>query len=735
MLKIKRKQQRVLDLLHDKSIHTIVLIGAVGCFAKNTPVLTDSGYRNIQSIKIGDKVASFNGSSVTYNEVLASSVIRNNPKPMIELDYGNETIRSTYDHPFYDGEVYRPIYQLIWRNLDAGQRIQLKLLCKQYGQNIDHSKTWWVSHRDNETWERPNWTPKNSNEWQDNKSSSSSSSNLDTKSSETTNNQSQRWEPKEQSNRKPGVVYPQTQLSSRFKDGINISKISKTIGDSKSSEYRESEKDSKVVGQSNKKPAKDRKKEQASIIYGINQKISRDIKKCFEEYTVEARPIQSIRILESEPYYALSVDKVHTYIVGKNQFPVHNTGKTDIAACASIALSYKFPKTYWTVFRQNLSTAKRTVIPSYLNMLDMMNFEQGKHYTYLKQPPEIIMNHNQSRIVFVDADPSKDRGGKKIKGINATGNHIDEADELEEEMFNTAVSRRGRRNQSGQPSVSIVTMNPNDTYLKEKYYRAWREKRLPKGIEVVEFNIEDSWQSEQDIEAMRSNPKPWVERFINNNWDFQDDDLSLFKYRYFDAAITGNLDLNKKRFVGMDVARSGHDRSVIALWYEKTLVDIKIIKDHKDQKSTDEQAMELIKYCTQNGVTFSNVSIDAVGIGVGVIDHTKSKGISVRSFTSGGKPTTDKYNNLRSQVIYEFAQGLEKGKIKIYQSCPFRNELISEAMAHNHKIDAKKLMVESKEDVKKRTGSLSPDIMDAVVMGLHPQLDIDPKHNSNRILL
>lgn len=409
------------------------------------------------------------------------------------------------------------------------------------------------------------------------------------------------------------------------------------------------------------------------------------------------------------------------------------TGKTDIAAHVSISIAYQFPKTYWPVFRQNISTAKKTVIPSYLNMLDMMEFVQEEDYHYTKQPAEITFK-NKSQIVFVEADNVRDRQGKKIKGINATGNHIDEADEIEEIMFITAVSRRGRRNQNNQPSISIVTMNPNDSFLKEKYYVPWKNNILPPNVAVVEFTIEDSWQSKSDIEAMLTNPKPWTERYIYNNWDYQDDEGSLFKYRYFDAAIENTIDLNAPRFIGFDVARTGKDRSIIALWYGKMLINIFVVKSKIEQKTTDTQAMELIKFMTNNSVIAENVAVDAIGIGVGVVDHASSKGIAVKEFVSGMKSTDGKYNNLRSQVIYMFAQGLEKGTIKIYSGCPFRNELISEAMAHNHKIGDKQLAIESKEDVKKRTGSLSPDIMDAVVMGLYPQLELDVNQNSNRII-
>src|SRR4051812_16755246 len=236
------------------------------------------------------------------------------------------------------------------------------------------------------------------------------------------------------------------------------------------------------------------------------------------------------------------------------------TGKTDVAAHASISIADSFPRTYWPVFRQNISTAKRSVIPSYLNMLDLMNYEEGTDFTWNRQDFEIKFP-NKSVIGFVEADVTKDRQGRKIKGINASGNHIDEADELEQTMFTTANSRRGRRNEHGQPSLSIVTMNPNDTHLKQLYYDPWKAGTLPEDTVVVEFTLEDSWQTAADIEALKRNPKPWRERYLFNNWAYQDDQDSLFKYRHFDAALTAALDRNARRYTGYDVARSGTECS------------------------------------------------------------------------------------------------------------------------------------------------------------------------------
>jgi hypothetical protein len=442
---------------------------------------------------------------------------------------------------------------------------------------------------------------------------------------------------------------------------------------------------------------------------------------------------------------AVNDPNIHTIVL----IGAVGTGKTDIAAHVGISIAYNFPKTYFTVFRQNISTAKRSIIPSYLNMLDMMNLVEKEDYKYNRNEYEILFYHNDSKIGFVEADITKDRQGRKIKGINATANHIDEADELQETMFTMANSRRGRRNQHGQPSISLITMNPNDSFMREKYYNPWHEPEkygpLPQGVVVIEFTLSDSWQTQEDIEQLKTNPKPWTERYLFNNWDYQDDDNSLFKYRYFQSAIVSMFDVNAMRTVGNDVARSGSDRSVIAQWAGNTLVNIVITKDKTEKVTTDQQAMMLIKYLTENSVLPTNTAVDAVGVGVGVVDHAKSKGISLKEFVSGASPVSEmgpdgkakpsKYDSLRSQVIWMFAQGLEKGTYKIFEGCPFRNELISEAMAHLHEVTDKQLKVESKDKVKERTGSLSPDIFDAVVMGLYPQLKIDPRSDTNRIIL
>jgi hypothetical protein len=410
------------------------------------------------------------------------------------------------------------------------------------------------------------------------------------------------------------------------------------------------------------------------------------------------------------------------------------TGKTFVAAHAMISIADHFPNTFIPVVRLNKTTAKTTVFRTYQKVLAESNFVEGRDYKLNRNEGEIRFNHNSSSLLLIEADHTKDPDHMKIKGLEANAMHIDEVDELKQSAYEMAQSRVGRDPKHPAPPVTVVTMNPNNKWCKSELYDKWKTGTLPANVAVIEFTRYDSWSDQARYEKLiASRPRPWVERYINNNWDFEDDADSLFKYRYFDAALTTTLDQNAIRSVGNDVAWTGSDRSVFALWYGRTLVDILIVKDKDEQMNTDDQAQSLIKYITQNAVLPQNTEVDGVGGGVGVIGSMAARGLKVHSFISGSVPSEPTYDNQRSEVIYHFARGLEKGDIKIYEGCPYRNELISEAMAHNHKDDGKKLAVESKDKVKERTGSLSPDIFDAVVMGLRPQLTLTGKEDTGQI--
>lgn len=166
--------------------------------------------------------------------------------------------------------------------------------------------------------------------------------------------------------------------------------------------------------------------------------------------------------------------------------------------------------------------------------------------------------------------------------------------------------------------------------------------------------------------------------------------------------------------------------------YGTTIVDIAVVKDKTEQKDTGVQADWLVTDAPLNGYGIDRLAVDAVGLGVGVVDALTKHGYKAQEYMSGARPDADiklednenvpiNFDNLRSQMIYLYARGIELGLIKHYVGCPFLKELHKEAMVHHYDTTDKVLRVESKDKIKVRLGT-SPDLLDAVVMSLYVAL-------------
>lgn len=411
------------------------------------------------------------------------------------------------------------------------------------------------------------------------------------------------------------------------------------------------------------------------------------------------------------------------------------TGKTAVVAHIGISICDKYPETTWHAWRKSNSTSRKTLVRTYRRTLKQMGFIEKEDYIWRDRDMEIVFKHNGSIITFSEANRSIDKDLNKVKGIDATCNHIDEANELDKDMCEMIESRKGRNNEYGQPSLNFITMNPNSGWSKKRFYEPYKKGELPENVMVIEFTIQDSWQSAEDVKRLFKRSKWWVERFLKNNWNYADESGTILSSRWFDQNRTKQIDAKGLRSSGVDVAiKRGGDKAVYTLWQGLTLVDIIIMKDNDEETDTDTLAEKVIELNSRNNVGFKYCSVDAVGNGAGVIGSGKKRGHDFFEYVSGASPMpnltidTDKeemfstdYNMLRSQVIHAFALMMEAGTVKLYQDCNYLTEFEEEAMEHGYTEDKKTLKVESKEDIKARTG-YSPDIFDAVIMGFLMQI-------------
>ena len=317
------QKQAIAELLSGKRF----IISGMGCLAKGTPVkMADGKIKNVEDVRTGDKLMSFDDESgkIMPNEV--ASIIRSCdcPKPMIELEYDGERIITTYDHYFYTGDGFAPLYQLIWGALEASQRSELQLLCQQYGQDCDNTFFWKKYSKDNVACKGQIRILQDSNGRENRKSPQNYSGNLVRKSFESTIGEPYRLQPEQQQNRESGMVFSKIQCilwSSQWehKSSDHTNKPQESIRSSRAGG------DKKVLlGQY----ARYDEPGESPRVQETMQAVQESVKAA----NCKVRN-WSIKIKSATPYYTISMRTApYSYCIGeRHTFITHNSGKTAMA--------------------------------------------------------------------------------------------------------------------------------------------------------------------------------------------------------------------------------------------------------------------------------------------------------------------------------------------------------------------------------------------------------------------
>ncbi len=71
------------------------------CFVAGTKILTEHGKKNIEDVKVGDKVWSWNEKTNKQELKPVVQLFRNNKRDLVYITVGGEKITTTTEHPFY----------------------------------------------------------------------------------------------------------------------------------------------------------------------------------------------------------------------------------------------------------------------------------------------------------------------------------------------------------------------------------------------------------------------------------------------------------------------------------------------------------------------------------------------------------------------------------------------------------------------------------------------------------
>lgn len=146
---------------------------------------------------------------------------------------------------------------------------------------------------------------------------------------------------------------------------------------------------------------------------------------------------------------------------------------------------------------------------------------------------------------------------------------------------------------------------------------------------------------------------------------------------------------------GLDVARFGDDRSVLAIRHGN---HVKTIQKWQGLRTTELSDIIHTLY-NQAHKKPDAIFVDVIGVGGGVVDQLSTRGLPVISANASASPTDDKYINKRAEMYYNFKKALR------YTRLPQDRDLLKELLLIEYMYNnAGKTQLVSKDIIKKNYG-------------------------------
>jgi hypothetical protein len=385
--------------------------------------------------------------------------------------------------------------------------------------------------------------------------------------------------------------------------------------------------------------------------------------------------------------------------------------------------------------RTDLPTLRRNVVPA----MDKIILWSGGFVGDLNQSTWSYTCANGSVILLFAEQFTQDPELDRWKGLEVNGFALEEGNELAEKSANKAIERAGsyiipatpEDPEPRQPPPFIfVTFNPCNEWPRTWFYEPYKNHTIQAPYYFLPATILDNpFASEDYKESLKLLPPEEYDRFVKGEWDFIDDPRQLIKLEWIWKARSIDF-VDGKTKLGVDVARYGNDWSSIykvrgnALWgytnfkkFDNVEVGQGVLNIAADQD------------CPVKG---EDVHVDVVGLGSGVVDYCRHKGLPVQEVVAGAKVIKRPgaffgFKDLRSQMWWEFREKLRLGQFRLIllnkrgEEEPLPAKLIGDLTNIRYEISGDKVIeVEPKEGdspkwgVKARLGR-SPDDGDALV--------------------
>jgi hypothetical protein len=409
---------------------------------------------------------------------------------------------------------------------------------------------------------------------------------------------------------------------------------------------------------------------------------------------------------QSEALKFLSVDSdVETILYGG----AAGGGKTMLGCMWQILRRLKYPGTRSLIGRAKLDTLKKTTMNTFFQVANEIGLKAGEDFIY-NQQSHIIKFSNGSEIILADlflypSDPMM----TDLGGLEVTDVFIDEATEITEKAYSIVSSRiRYKLNEFGLKPKILLTCNPSKGWIYNQFYLPYKNQNLPEHRAFVQALPGDNlYLPDSYVTSLTRLPEADRKRLLEGDWEFDNSSDRLYMYDELMRCFREPMNVGEG-YITADIARLGKDRTVLCVWKGLSCIDIVVLR----QKRQDEVKAEIQRLMNQHGIRLSNVLADADGVGGGLVDSLRC-----REFMNGSKAVRGtQYMNLKADCYFRLGELIDKNEITL--PIKWQEDIVKE-LELIRRVDPDKegkLRVTSKETISQRTGGISPDIADAIMM-------------------
>ena len=384
----------------------------------------------------------------------------------------------------------------------------------------------------------------------------------------------------------------------------------------------------------------------------------------------------------------------------------HGTGKSTSASWAMLwYLLMRFPN-------KVVVTA-----PTSGQLFDALFAELKRWIGELPKPVQGLLTVKSDRVelaaapseMFISARTSRAETPEALAGVHSENVLlvVDEASGVPEKVFEAAAG-----SMSGHNATTVLLSNP--TRSVGTFYES--QNRMADSWWTRRWSCVDSpLVSDEFVDEMRERYGEESNAFrirVLGEFPLADDD-TIIPFHLVDAAMNRQIDIDKDRAPvwSLDPARFGTDRTAFCKRVGSVVTEIKSWRG-LDLMQTVGRVMAEYEALAPSSRP-SEILVDSIGIGSGVVDRMRELGAPVRGVNVAESPSMGgTYNNLRTELWFKTKAWLEDRSCKL----PNDDELLADLTGIRYSFTSSGKMAAESKDQMRRRGLRSPDLADAICL-------------------